>query len=147
MLCNEESCYPNKIDKMTFFQDVSLNTIEYMNQYQNLISEGKYSDANQYINNKTGIYGYFACFFNMLENRIYELQKYLLDGTENSHEALSKYTHKELSNFTHEELTKILGEKKKFNPITNQSEIPSHAVAHTTVWTGGKYTNLMKEDF
>lgn len=77
MLCNEESCYPNKIDAMSFFQDISLNTIEYMNQYQHLIAEGKYSDANQYINDKTGIYGYFACFFNMLENRIYELQNHL----------------------------------------------------------------------
>ena len=141
MLCNEESCYPNKIDAMSFFQDVSLNTIEYMNQYQNLISEGKYSDANQYINEKSGIYGYFACFFNMLENRIYTLQNSLLYRMENSHDALSNYTHEELSEYTHEELTKILGERVKFNPIINQSEIPDHAVAYITVWTGGKYTN------
>lgn len=141
MLCDEQSFYPEKIDAMSFFQDVSLNTIEYMNQYQHLIAEGKYSDANQYINDKTGIYGYFACFFNMLENRIYALQKYLLNWEENSHKVLSKYTHEELSKFNHEELSKILGEKMKFNPITNQSEMPDHAVASITVWTGGKYTN------
>ena len=141
MLCNVQSSYPNKVDKMTFFQDVSLNTIEYMNQYQRLLSKGKYTEANDYINRQTGIYGYFACFFNMLENRIYALQNSLLYWVENSHNALSKYTHEELSEFTHEELTKILGERVKFNPITNQSEIPDHAVAYITVWTGGKYTN------
>jgi len=112
-----------------------------MNKYQNLISKGKYVEANKYINEQTGIYGYFACFFNMLENRIYALQEYLLNWIINSHEVLSKFTHEELSKYTYEELTKILGEKMKFNPIINQSEIPEHAVAYTTVWTGGKYTN------
>jgi len=141
MLCNEQSSYPDKIDEMTFFQDVSLNTIEYMIEYQTLLSKGRYTDANKYINNQTGIYGCFACFFNMLENRIYALQNYLLNRRENSHEVLSKYIHEELSEHTHKELTKITGDKMKFNPVTNQSEIPEHAVAYTTVWTGGKYTN------
>lgn len=78
MLCDEKSYYPEKIDEMTFFQDVSLTTIEYMNKYQALLSKGDYLEANQYIDRQNGLYGYFACFFNMLENRIFELQKYLL---------------------------------------------------------------------
>ena len=139
MLCNDQSSYPDKIDEMTFFQDTSLHTIEYMKKYQNLISAGKYSDANYYINEKTGIYGYFACFFNMLENRIYAIQKYLLDK-ENNHMGLANYTHKELSDYTHDEISLMMNSKNKFNPIINQSKIPNHATAGISIWTGGKYT-------
>ena len=77
MLCNEISAFPDKVDEMTFFQDVSLNTIEDRNEYQRLLSNGKYSEADMYINRQNNIYGYFACFFNMLENRIYALQEYI----------------------------------------------------------------------
>ena len=141
MLCNDQSSYPDKIDEMTFFQDTSLHTIEYMKKYQNLISAGKYSDANYYINGKTGIYGYFACFFNMLENRIYALQDDLLNQPGDTHNDFSHYTHETLGLYHHDALAALPSEKTKFNPITNQSEIPDHAIAGMTVWTGGKYKN------
>jgi len=113
-MCNEISSYPDKVDEMTFFQDINLNTIKYMDKYQKLLSEGRYYEASQYINNQKDICGYFACFFNMLENRIYALQEYIL-------------------------------KKEKINPIIHQSETPEHAIAGTTIWTGGNYKNH-KED-
>lgn len=78
MLCNPISYYPNKVDEMTFFQDNNLEKMEIINHYNDLIAQGKYSEANDYINQQEGIYGFFADFFNLIENRIYNLQEYLL---------------------------------------------------------------------
>lgn len=63
---------------MIFFQDNDLEKIEIINTYNNLISQRKYTEANDYINQQEGIYGYFADFFNAIENRIYNTQEYLL---------------------------------------------------------------------
>lgn len=79
MLCNPTSYYPDKIDDMTFFQDVNLETYPVMKEYERIISSGKYDEANEYINQQSGIYGYFADFFNLVENRIYTWQNYLLN--------------------------------------------------------------------
>lgn len=78
MLCNPASYYPGKVDKMIFFQDNNLEKIEIINNYENLAAQGKYSEANDYINQQEGVYGFFADFFNLIENRIYSLQEYLL---------------------------------------------------------------------
>lgn len=79
MLCNTTSIYPNGIDSMMFFQDNDLDKIEIINEYEKLIIQGKYNEANNFIENQQGIYGYFADFFNAIENRIYVLQEYLLN--------------------------------------------------------------------
>ena len=68
---------------MTFFCDNGLQKQEEINQYNALIAQGKYNDANTYINAKTGIFMYSAVFFNLIENRIYALQDYLLDENGN----------------------------------------------------------------
>ncbi len=64
---------------MIFFQDNNLDNAEIMDHYNNLISQGKYSEASDYINQQEGVYGFFADFFNLIENRIYNLQDYLLN--------------------------------------------------------------------
>ncbi len=79
MMCNTISHYPDGIDKMIFFQDTSLDKIDIMNQYNNLICQGKYSEASKFISQQEGICGYFADFFNAIENRIYNLQNHLLN--------------------------------------------------------------------
>lgn len=79
MLCNTISYYPNDIDPMIFFQDNDIEKIDIINIYNNLISQGKYDDANDYINQQKDVYGYFSDFFNAIENRIYNLQDYLLN--------------------------------------------------------------------
>lgn len=78
MLCNPTSYYPHKIDNMIFFQDNNLENVTIMNQYNELIAQGKYSEASDYINQQEGICGFFADFFNLIENRIYTLQEHLL---------------------------------------------------------------------
>lgn len=78
MLCNPISYYPYKVDEMTFFQDNNLESMEIVNHYNSLIAKGKYSEASDYINQQEGVYGFFADFFNLIENRIYNLQEHLL---------------------------------------------------------------------
>ena len=63
---------------MIFFQDVCLDKQDIMNQYDNLISQGKYTEANNFISQQEGIYLFSADFFNLIENRISATQKYLL---------------------------------------------------------------------
>lgn len=79
MSCNPVSCYPNKIDQMVFFQDNDIEKVEIMNHYSELVAQGKYDEANDYISQQEGIYGFFADFFNLIENRIYNTQEYLLN--------------------------------------------------------------------
>lgn len=119
MLCNTMSIYPNGIDPMMFFQDNDIEKIDIINEYNKLISQGKYDEANTFINQQEGIYGYFADFFNALENRIYALQEYLLSKPPKyqpfnyynsdefpmgKHYMLEDYLHEELEEYTQEEL-------------------------------------------
>lgn len=121
MLCNPLSFYPDKIDPLIFFQDISLDNVEIMNAYDNLIKQGKYSEASEYINSQSSICGYFADFLNAIENRIYNLQEYLLtikkpkqpfifadeDPSFSTHDLLSDYNNDELSQYTHEEISAL----------------------------------------
>ena len=79
MLCNPVSYYPNKIDEMTFFQDNNLEKIEIIKHYNSLIAQEKYSEASEYIEQQEGVYGFFADYLNLIENRIYALQEHLLN--------------------------------------------------------------------
>lgn len=78
MLCNTMSHYPDGIDPMLFFQDISLEKIDIINTYNQLIAQRQYTRASNFINQQEGICGYFADFFNAIENRIYNTQKHLL---------------------------------------------------------------------
>lgn len=77
-MINTMSIYPDGIDPMTFFQDNNLEKIDVMNTYNELISEEKYKEANNFLSQQEGIYGFFADYFNLIENRIYSLQEYIL---------------------------------------------------------------------
>lgn len=74
--CNPISNYPTKVDELVFFQDNDLENINVVNEYNRLINEGKYDEAIQYVADNGNIYGFFADFFNLIENRIYTLQEY-----------------------------------------------------------------------
>ena len=79
MLCDAVSYYHDQIDEMIFFQDNNLEKIEIINHYNDLIAQHNYTEANEYMDQQEGVYGYFACYWNSIENRIDKLQKYLLD--------------------------------------------------------------------
>lgn len=77
MLYNPISNYPDSVDPLIFFQDISLTKLEILEVYNNLIAQGKYNEANNFISSQN-IYGYFADYLNAIENRIYNLQEHLL---------------------------------------------------------------------
>ena len=64
---------------MTFFFFFCLEKIEIINHYISLIADEKYSEASDYIEQQEGIYGFFADYLNLIENRIYTLQEHLLN--------------------------------------------------------------------
>ena len=127
MLYDPASHYPDEVDPMVFFQDNDLEKTETINHYENLIAQGKYTEANAYMDQQEGIYGYFADFFNALENRIHSLQDYLLkkeekqqpfiyyDGDDfplaakqvGTNQILSEYVHNTLSDYEHKQLSQI----------------------------------------
>lgn len=72
------SVYPDGIDPMMFFQDNNLEKLELISIYDSLISEARYEEANSFLSQQEGIYGFFADYLNAIENRIYSLQEYLL---------------------------------------------------------------------
>ncbi len=78
MLCNTVSYYPHGIDEMIFFQDNNLEKADIINEYNKKILQEEFTAASEYINKQDGIYGYFADFFNAIENRIFHLQEHLL---------------------------------------------------------------------
>ncbi len=78
MLYNINSYYPDQIDPLIFFQDIDIDHLEPMKHFQNLIQQGRYTEASEYINQQKGIHGAFAGLFNLIENRIYALQRHLL---------------------------------------------------------------------
>lgn len=78
MMFDSTSYFPDKVDDMIFFQDNNLDNIEIINHYNNLISQNKYDEASDYINQQENIYGFFDDLYNLIENRIYNLQEYLL---------------------------------------------------------------------
>ena len=74
---NIESAFPTETDDLYFISDVSLETHDIYKHHKQLISEGRYSEASEYLNQQTGITPANADFFNMLENRIYNTQIYV----------------------------------------------------------------------
>lgn len=71
------SNFPNTIDGRTFFYDVDLDTISYMNTYVSLIEQGKYEEANAFIHNSPA-HIYSANLINYAEARTKTLQEYIL---------------------------------------------------------------------
>ena len=62
------SLFPNSVDDITFISDV---------KHRDLVNNGKYTEASNYLNQQTDITPVNADFFNMLENRIYQTQLYV----------------------------------------------------------------------
>lgn len=121
MLYDPTSYYPQKIDERIFFQDNDIEKTEIINQYYKLISKGKYDESNDYISQQEGVHGLFADYLNALENRIHNLQEYLLNEEPKknpfmmsdaepigTHSALTGYTNAQLSKYIHKGLTELV---------------------------------------
>lgn len=75
------------VDNRTFFSDVSISGVETLNKYIELIQAGDYTSASTLLNEGTydgAIYNeidfFGAWILNLLENRLYAIENYLLSG-------------------------------------------------------------------
>ena len=59
--------------------DMSADDIEIVKQHNNLINEGNYSDATTLLDNNNYQGGFRASLFNSIQNKIHQLQEYLLN--------------------------------------------------------------------
>ena len=84
--CGKEGCklvypytsiFPDGIDKRTFFCDVDLNTKSYQDKYNELLKQGKYSDAATLLAHSP-IHSYTAEILNYIEVKTKHLQDYVL---------------------------------------------------------------------
>ena len=52
---NIESSFPESTDDLYFISDVNLETQDIYKHHKQLVSNGKYSEASEYLNQQTGI--------------------------------------------------------------------------------------------
>ena len=81
---NVLSVFPDGIDSRVYFSDINLENVSVMNQYQELIKAGRYTDASQLLNSNDNIFFYGAWVLNMFENRLRNTGKYLLSKEKTS---------------------------------------------------------------
>ena len=77
---NTTSKFPSMIDDRVFFEDINLTQLDIKNQYEQLLQQGKYTEASQLLNN-SDVDFYGAWILNLLENRLLNIQTYLQDET------------------------------------------------------------------
>ena len=74
---NTNSVFPDGIDPRFYFSDMSLDDVSLMSTYQELIKNGKYSEASELLND-SDISFYGAWVLNLFENRLRNIGAYLL---------------------------------------------------------------------
>lgn len=67
--------------KFTPHSDMTLQDIETVISHSNLIDNGKFSDATTLLNNNGYEKGFRASLFNSIQNKLREIQIYLLNKT------------------------------------------------------------------
>lgn len=72
-----ESVFPDSIDDLPFISDVDIPNKDIMINIQNYIDQGDYDNASK-LCNTSNITSINSDYFNMVQNRIYSLQKYLI---------------------------------------------------------------------
>ena len=75
------TAFPDYIDDLRFFQDVSIDKLPIMEKFNRMIAQGNYSAASEYINEQD-ISFYGAWFLNMLEERLIAIENYIMYSTD-----------------------------------------------------------------
>ena len=76
------SNYPGKIDELLFFQDISIDQLTAVTDYNNFIKENAYNKAIERLQGEYGLHSYCANLFNLIVHRIKALQNYLVNEKE-----------------------------------------------------------------
>ena len=73
---NTQTVFPNGLDELQFFSDISIDQVPLMENYLRLLDSGNYTSASEYLKN-SGVFYYGAWFLNMMENRLRTIGNYL----------------------------------------------------------------------
>ena len=73
---NTQTVFPNGVDELQFFSDISIEQVTIMENYLRLLNSGNYTSASEYLKN-SGVFYYGAWFLNMVENRLRTIGNYL----------------------------------------------------------------------
>ena len=73
---NTQIVFPNGVDELQFFSDISIDQVPIMENYLRLLNSGNYTSASEYLKN-SGVFYYGAWFLNMMENRLRTIGNYL----------------------------------------------------------------------
>lgn len=79
-----KSVYPDGIDDLIFFHDISIDQKDIMNNHRRKINEQKYTEGTRLLQNSGLEHAYCADLFNMFENRLYAVQKRMIDEPKES---------------------------------------------------------------
>lgn len=71
------SNYPAVVDPLIFMQDLNYSKKSVEDTHRNFLQQGQYTLAASYLNSESGITPWTAGLFNLIENRIFNLQTYL----------------------------------------------------------------------
>ena len=73
---NTQTVFPNGVDELQFYSDISIDQVPIMENYLRLLNRGNYTSASEYLKN-SGVFYYGAWFLNMMENRLRTIGNYL----------------------------------------------------------------------
>ena len=73
---NTQTVFPNGVDELQFYSDISIDQVPIMDNYLRLLNSGNYTSASEYLKN-SGVFYYGAWFLNMMENRLRTIGNYL----------------------------------------------------------------------
>ena len=73
---NTQTVFPNGVDELQFYSDISIDQVPIMENYLRLLNSGNYTSASEYLKN-SGVFYYGAWFLNMMENRSRTIGNYL----------------------------------------------------------------------
>ena len=73
---NTQTVFPNDVDELQFFSDISIDQVPIMENYLRLLNSGNYTSASEYLKNSEVFY-YGVWFLNMMENRLRTIGNYL----------------------------------------------------------------------
>lgn len=142
--CNPISNYPTKVDELVFFQDNDLENINVVNEYNRLINEGKYDKAIQYVADNGNIYGFFADFFNLIENRIYNLQEY--ESEKYKTPKIQPFVYYDFMSYDLTVFTNTGAQETTENIYIFSNDGTSEQFEELTIFTGNNYVDEVGKD-
>ena len=75
----ETSLFPTEIDDLLFCNDIDLEHLEESNYHEQIAEAQQYSQASDYLEKTATMDSFCASLFNLMKNRIYNTQNYLLN--------------------------------------------------------------------